>query len=177
MRDPASKKDSRSRARQVSRQELLRTSGHIVANVIDRHQHHDGPTQSIHRLNARRRHRLGGNRGSSHDFAILFSMQASGCRFLKKTPPVGVQNSARSNYAGSLRWWRSTRTRTGVTGPDCRQPLPYRITEGLPVIRPKCGLTKSVESAIAYKRESVTRAAIAAKTKTQVSPAIESPER
>jgi len=26
----------------------------------------------------------------------------------------------------------------------------YGITAGLPVIRPKCGLTKSVESAIAY---------------------------
>src|SRR5713226_4941872 len=91
MRDPASKKDSRSRARQVSRQELLRTSGHVVANVIDRHQHHDGATQSIHRLNARRRYRLGGNRGSSHDFAILFFTPASGCRFFEEPPPVGVR--------------------------------------------------------------------------------------
>ena len=115
MRDPPGKEDSRSRARQVSRQELLRTSGQVVANVIDRHQHHDGPTQSIHRLNARRRYRLGGNRGSSHDFPILFFMPASGCG-LGKTASCWGQNSATSCRACSLWWWRSTRTRTGVTG-------------------------------------------------------------
>ena len=88
MGDPTGKKDGRRRARQVSGQELLRTSGHVVANVIDRHQHHDGPTQSIHRLNATRWYRLAGNRGNSHDFAILFFMPASDCRSLDEPPPV-----------------------------------------------------------------------------------------
>jgi hypothetical protein len=81
MRDPPDKKDSRSRAGQVSGQELLRTSGYGVANVIDRHHHHDGPTESIHGLNARRRYRLSGNRGTSHDLAILFFMPATPVNF------------------------------------------------------------------------------------------------
>jgi hypothetical protein len=42
------KKNSRCRARHVRRQELLCTLGHVLANVIDRHQHHDGPTRRIH---------------------------------------------------------------------------------------------------------------------------------
>ena len=70
---------------------LCHSAGHVVANVIDRHQHHDGPTQSIHRLNARRRFRLSENRGSSRDFAILSFVPARGCRFLEKPPPVGVR--------------------------------------------------------------------------------------
>ena len=55
---------------------MLRTSVHVVANVIDRHQHHDGATRGIHRLNTRGWYRLNGSRGSSHDVGIVFFMPA-----------------------------------------------------------------------------------------------------
>src|SRR6266481_8201408 len=139
MRDPSGKKDSWSRARQVSRQELLRTPGHVVANMIDRHQHHDGPAQSIHRLNARRRYRLSGNRRRSHDFAILFFMPTSDCRFLKQPPPVGGRIQQHCTRRVSLRW-RRTRTRTAVTGhvfgyseAMVGQLLTSRVTRQLPL--------------------------------------------
>ena len=138
MRDPASKKDSRSRARQVSRQELLRTSGHIVANVIDRHQHHDGPTQSIHRLNARRRYRLSGNRGRSHDFAILFFMPTSDCRFLKQPPPVGANSATLyqacftpvvAKYSHPNRCHRPYGRLLGMYGPPLRRKRKVRVSQ------------------------------------------------
>src|SRR5215470_17549822 len=87
MRDPAGEEESRSRAGQVGRQELLGASGHVIANVIDRHQHYDGAAQSIYRLKARRWCRLDRNRGSGHDSAILFLLSLAAPRGTQ--PPPG----------------------------------------------------------------------------------------